>query len=159
MTVDLHSIRQRGLTLIEMMIVVSILGILSAIVYPTFTDIQEEAKINATIADLTAMKTAFMLYQQDNGQWPRNAKPEVMPVGLEDYLPPDAFSTTPPIGGRYDCAPGLDRPKIIVRIISSQVNKDLDLWQEIDSRIDDGDLSTGTVFRKGRNLAYMISAE
>ena len=149
----------RAFTLIELMITVSILAILAAIVVPAISNAQEEARINATIADLNAMKKAFQLYHHDHGSWPPNAKPEVMPVGMEPYLPPDAFSTDPPIGGRYDCAPGLDKPKVLVRIISSQVKSDLAVWQEIDRRLDDGDLSTGTVYRKGKNLAYMIAPE
>eukprot|EP00752_Nemacystus_decipiens_P015878 g14186.t1 len=120
---------------------------------------QDEAKINATIADLTAMNKAFRLYHQDHDSWPPNAKPEILPVGMEPYLPADAFSSRPAIGGRYNCAPALDRPKVLIRIISSQINEDLPVWEEIDRRIDDGDLSTGNVYRKGKNLAYMIAPE
>ena len=151
--------KQRALTLIELMIVMSVLASLAAIVIPTVSSAQDEAKVNATIADLAAMNKAFRLYHQDHDSWPANAKPEILPVGMEPYLPADAFSSAPAIGGQYDYAPALDRPKVLIRIISSQVNEDLPVWEEIDHRIDDGDLSMGSVYRISNNLAYMVAPE
>lgn len=65
----------RGLTLIELMIIVAILGILAAIVLPTFSNANETAKASAVSSQLNTVKKALLLYKTDhNGQFPTDAQ-------------------------------------------------------------------------------------
>ena len=62
--------RQRGFTLLEVLVVVAILGILAAIVVPRIMDRPDEAKRVAAKADVAALVQALKLYRLDNGFYP-----------------------------------------------------------------------------------------
>lgn len=62
---------ERGLTLIEIMLVVIILGVLVALVVPQFSGRTEQARRAAANADINAnIATALELYYMDNGVYP-----------------------------------------------------------------------------------------
>lgn len=63
--------KKKGFTLIEVLLVVTILGILAAIVLPTFSDQTIVAKESAAKSNLMAMRTQIELYKlQHNGYTP-----------------------------------------------------------------------------------------
>ena len=149
----------QAFTLVELMIVVSVLGILAAIVFPTVTNMQDEARINATIADMTAMQKGLLMYHRDNNAWPADVNQQLMPPGMEDYLPAGAFAKTPPTGGRYDFVRILWPPDVCVRIVTNDTASDAVHWQEIDDRIDNGDQTNGNVIRYVNSLALKVGTE
>ena len=57
---------RRGLSLIELMIIVAILGILAAIVLPTFSNANETAKASSLQSQLNTVKKALLLYKTDH---------------------------------------------------------------------------------------------
>ncbi len=62
--------KKRGFTLIELMIVVSIIGVLSAIVVPKLMQRAQEAKVTAAMMQIKNFKTALEMFYLDNGFYP-----------------------------------------------------------------------------------------
>ena len=66
--------RQRGFTLIEIMVVVVILGILAAMVVPKVLDRPDQARATAARQDIAGLMQALKLYRLDNGSYPSAAQ-------------------------------------------------------------------------------------
>lgn len=79
---------ERGLTLIEVMMVVIILGILVALVVPQFTGRTEQARRAAARADIEAnIATALEMYFLDNGTYPTSEQ-GLIALTREPDVPP-----------------------------------------------------------------------
>lgn len=65
-----HQNKQRGFTLIELMIVVAIVGILAAIAVPAYKDHIIRARLSEAIAIAGACKTSVFEYYTQYGIWP-----------------------------------------------------------------------------------------
>jgi len=64
------SIKSRGFTLIEIMVVVVILGILGAFIVPNIIGRPDEARVTAATSDIQSIANALELYRLDNGHYP-----------------------------------------------------------------------------------------
>ena len=65
--------RRRAFTLVELMLVVTIIGILAALVIPRIAGRGEQARETAARADINGgLKTALDAYEVDNGMYPRS---------------------------------------------------------------------------------------
>ena len=62
--------KQRGFSLIEIMVVVVILGILASIVVPKIISRPDEARVVKAKQDVLAIQNALDLYKLDNGFYP-----------------------------------------------------------------------------------------
>lgn len=78
-------IRQRGFTLIEVLVVVVILGILAAIVVPNVMNKTVDAKIAKVKADLRAIESALNMYRLDNHDYP--STDDGLQALVSKYLP------------------------------------------------------------------------
>src|SRR5262249_8684691 len=63
-----------GLTLIELLLVVVIIGILAAIVVPRLVGRSDEARRSAAMADIKTIAGALSTYEVDNGKYPTTAQ-------------------------------------------------------------------------------------
>ena len=61
---------QQGLTLVEIMVVVVILGILAALIVPNVMDKPDQARIVAAQQDIAQLQQALRLYKIDNRRYP-----------------------------------------------------------------------------------------
>lgn len=59
--------RRNGFTLVELMIVVAILGILGAIVFPTYQSNTTEAKVSSAKSNLSILRNQIELYRMQHG--------------------------------------------------------------------------------------------
>ncbi|MCR3765717.1 type II secretion system major pseudopilin GspG [Pseudomonas aeruginosa] len=62
--------KQRGFTLIEIMVVVVILGVLAALVVPQIMSRPDQAKVTAAQSDIKAIAMALDIYKLDNHGYP-----------------------------------------------------------------------------------------
>jgi general secretion pathway protein G len=65
-------IRRRAFTLVEMLLVITIIGILAALVIPKMVGRSEQARQTAVRADLSSVKTALDAFEVDNGYYPKS---------------------------------------------------------------------------------------
>jgi general secretion pathway protein G len=101
-----YSNKQKGFTLIELMVVLVILGVLAALIVPKVMDRPDEARVMAARQDIAAIGQALKLYRLDNMRYPSTeqglqalvAKPTLQPVptnwkssGYLEKLPNDPW--------------------------------------------------------------------
>ncbi len=97
--------RQRGFTLIELMVVLAIIGVLAALIVPNVLGRADDARVTAARTDVGNLMQALKLYKLDNQRFPSAeqglnalvAKPTTEPVPGNwkpylDKLPNDPWS-------------------------------------------------------------------
>jgi general secretion pathway protein G len=80
---------ERGFTMLEILIVVTIIGALMAIVANRFLDRQVDAKISLAGTQMRQLEQALLLYQLDNSRFPTTEQ------GLEALVREPTSSPTP----------------------------------------------------------------
>ena len=64
--------RQRGFSLIEIMVVVVIMGVLAALIVPNLMGRPDQARAIAARQDIGSLMQALKLYRLDHGRYPNN---------------------------------------------------------------------------------------
>lgn len=80
--------RQRGFTLLEIMVVIVILGVLASLTIPSLMGNKDKADRQKAISDIVTLENALDMYRLDNGRYPSDEqglrslvrKPELAPV-------------------------------------------------------------------------------
>ena len=81
---------RKGVTLIEVLIVLLIISIVAAIAQPQLTSIVVKARAADAISDMQIVRLAAFNYQTDQQAWPSGLSSGIVPPGLDTY-PPDGF--------------------------------------------------------------------
>jgi prepilin-type N-terminal cleavage/methylation domain-containing protein len=78
---------RRGLTVIELLMVVAIVGLLASVAVPKFRELQRRAMATQLVGDYNALRVAAMTFFTDSGYFPGEASSGVIPANLTGYLP------------------------------------------------------------------------
>lgn len=87
----------RAFTLVEILIVVVILGILSAMVVPQFTRATSEAEMNATYDQLTKARRAIAVFFVRNGNEFPQIQPGSGPAAWGQLITTEGYLRKPPV--------------------------------------------------------------
>ena len=93
-----HSIRTRGFTLIEIMIVVAIIGLLAAVAIPNLLDAQKKAKRTACWGNLKQIEGAKMRWSLEHNKGAADTPTDTDLFGTECYI---EAKPNCPSGGSY----------------------------------------------------------
>lgn len=89
--------RQRGFTLIELMVVIAIIVLLMAILFPVFSTVRRKARETQCISQLSQLASALKSYRRDHGRFPAapfyDATAGVYRGGFSDLYPDYIDST------------------------------------------------------------------
>ena len=150
---------KRGFTLVEILIVVTILGILAAVVIPTFANTSSETQQKSFASCLKTFSEAALYYEAKMGEFPPDGSSGAVPEGWEDFIDEHRWVSGTPAGGVWDTeADGTGfRYAIGVHYHGSTAaaNPGDAYMEEVDAIIDDGVLTTGC-FRKIADDRYYI---
>ena len=131
-----------GLTLLEIMIVVAIIGLLAALSLPAVSRARRTAQQTAFINDLRIATAAFQMRAMSTGGYPEDRTPSEMPEGMEDYLSKMNWAGDTPIGGQWDW--DFAQFGVVAGISVYKPGRTAAQMREIDRRIDDGNLNSGS---------------
>ncbi|HRG54497.1 MAG TPA: prepilin-type N-terminal cleavage/methylation domain-containing protein [Lacunisphaera sp.] len=154
--------RSRAFTLVEIMVVVVIIGLLAAAALPAYRLITIRSRATTVVNDLRTFSTVFITYSLQNGRYPDDGDPQVVPPQVAGQLPGN-FTQRTPIGGVYKWnfnVPADGVPAKAALIIQAEsgnpIMDDLDQLEAVDKQIDDGDLATGNLQLGSTNSLVFI---
>ena len=126
---------RRGFTLVE------IIGLLAAMAIPAFQRVQRRSQNSRFVSDLRIFTQAFETYSLENGSWPPNVGPGLVPAGLSGALQVSVWTKTTVVGGNWNYDRNINGIAVAVSVSGGTI--DQARMREIDALIDDGDLNTG----------------
>ena len=91
----------KGFSLIELLIVISIIGILTSIAVPALFSVKSRAYLAKARAEFRSLEESLQLYIDDYGAYPNDADRNI-PPGLEEYLAPGIWPDAAWPGSVFD---------------------------------------------------------
>lgn len=132
-----RTLKAKGFTLVEILIVVVILGILAAIVIPQFTSASESAKKSSMQTQLQSLRSQLELYQlQHNGNYPGANAANTGLVSAADFWS-DLTETTAP-DGTASTAAGALGPYLQKEVKNSFENNSTTIVADVAGDVDTG---------------------
>lgn len=83
--------RRGGFSLVELLVAMSIVGILAGLAIPNLRNVTDRARATTVVGDLTVLRQAILDYNADQNSWPADVASGVVPPELSAFLP-DGFS-------------------------------------------------------------------
>lgn len=146
--------RQRGFTLVEIMVILVIIGLLASIAIPGFTQSRRASVASRTANDIKKFADQFTLYNLRLGEWPEDGLPASIPSGMEQ-LQNGSWGQTTAIGGNWDW--DFQALGFTAGVSIQGVTAEEKTLLTIDSLIDDGNLNTGSLVRfSSGHIGYIL---
>ena len=149
-----------GLTLVEIVLVVGIIGLLAVFIIPAVNRaVRNRENVQAARKLQTAVE-AFELCAAESttNAYPAESSQGVVPTVMADYYFPyfkiDWWSAPTELGGNWDWDVDRDGFHLSVSIVAP--TRSQTQMQEFDRLIDDGDLTTGRFQQVGTRYHYII---
>jgi prepilin-type N-terminal cleavage/methylation domain-containing protein len=134
--------RSAGFTLVEIMIVVSIIALLAVLALPSLLRARERVQNAKFMNALRIATSAFELYNIEHSTFPADVNRGIVPPGMDLYFGKTMqWTATTPIGGNWDWDYNQFGFTAGVSIVGSAAP--ISQFLDIDQRIDDGDLANG----------------
>lgn len=117
--------RRWGFTFVEILIAMTIVGLLSSIAVPKYRAMKQRAQATNVLGDLQVVRVAVMNYYADYNQFPQDAAAGVAPQNMEKYLPAgfgfkrDAWSMD------FDVVPGAGVNGDLVSVSAATLDEEL----------------------------------
>ena len=89
-----------GLTLVELMAIVAIIGVLAGLVIPRITADSSSAKKNACYVIKGDIEVQVQRFYRNEGSWPATSLADMAPPGTYEYFP-DGLPVCPVDGSSY----------------------------------------------------------
>jgi type II secretory pathway pseudopilin PulG len=144
-----------GFTIVDLMIVVTVIGLLAAIAVPNFIMARENAQNARFIGDMRVARGAFTMYYVDTGGYPIDQLPAIIPTGMQDYLGRMQWAGPTSLGGQWDW----DHQQFgfVAGVSVYRPTVPLTQLAKIDRQIDDGNFDTGNF--RARSSGYISILE
>ncbi len=150
--------KPRAFTLVEVLIVVVILGILAAVVVPSFANATEPTRQTTFITNMKDFAESIQVYKIRNNYYPADTAAGEFPDGFDEYVNPQDWLGVTPIGGSWVTETTDDGYGVGVHFDGTGETRDDIYMLEIDEIFDDGDLETGNFRAAGDDRYYLLLA-
>ena len=115
------SFKQRGFTIVEIMIVFAVMGSLAAIALPMYQGYVEKTRVAQAVSDISGISTHLEHFWIDNRQYPANLSAVLNPVPVDPWGNPYQYLA-------IDITPAPNRGAVRKDKSLNPLNSDFDLY-------------------------------
>jgi prepilin-type N-terminal cleavage/methylation domain-containing protein len=143
----------RGFSLMEIMIAVVIIGLLAALAIPGLNRVRFRSTTTRYLNDVRQVRDGVERYALENGGFPPNGTASLHPL-LRGYVQDKMFDLPTPLGGMWDW--DFEQNGIRAAVSVYQYTCTPQQLSDIDQRLDDGGLSSGSFRVADSKAIYVI---
>ncbi len=152
----------RKVTLVELMIVLCIIALFSAMFSGSWTNMKAEARVKECVQQVEALQVSLQMYYANTGTFPENAgvakdaKERGEEIFLADFLAALDFTAEAPVGGSWQFHTSGSKDDMNIYIDLRKVEVTPKQMEMMDALIDDGNLDTGDFVLQGGYYEFHI---